>query len=405
MGWPRIEYTEEGMREGMQIESAEIPVDDKVRLLDALSETGLKRIVVGSFVSPKYTPQMARIDEIMAKFTPKPGVTYTALALNQRGVERAMQYSPPLTVERARPSLGAHMCDVFVRRNANRSQEQEISGWQRSVQTAKERGVKEAGIGINAAWGSNFVGPFTEEQRMMVLRRQHALWTEAGIKVTAVSLGDPMSWNTPHVVEHQLETIRKEWPEIRNVNLHLHNARGMAPLSLYAAMRVLDESFNLTCDGTIGGFGGCPYCGNGQVTGMMPTEDMVHLWDEMGIDTGIDLDKIIDCVWMLEEVVGRRLYGHVSKAGPMPRGSKLYPMDLPFIETEDQARHFKLGTAAYGDDTISPWSEPITSPQRDAVDAAVAAGESQEQITARLTKVITNNLDSVLAAAAPVGDY
>src|SRR5579884_4301302 len=277
MGWPKIEYKEEGMREGLQIESADIPVDDKVRLLDALSETGLKQIVVGSFVSPKWTPQMARIDEIVQKFTPKPGVTYTALALNQRGVERAMQYSPPLTVERPRPGLHCHVCDVFARRNTNRSQEQEIAGWPNIVKAAKERGVKEAGIGINAAWGSNFVGPFSEEQRMTLLRRQHEMWDEAGIKVTAVSLGDPMSWNMPHVVEHQIETIRKEWPEIKHVNLHLHNGRGMAPVSMYAAMRVLDETFTLSLDGTIGGMGGCPYCGNGRVTNMVPTEDIIHM--------------------------------------------------------------------------------------------------------------------------------
>jgi hydroxymethylglutaryl-CoA lyase len=405
MGWPRIEYTEEGMREGMQIESADISVDDKVRLLDALSETGLKRIVVGSFVSPKWTPQMARMDEIMQKLTPKPGVTYTALALNQRGVERAMQYSPPLTIARSsRPRLSVHVCDVFARRNTNRSQAQEIANWPKTVRTATERGATEAGIGMNAAWGSNFVGPFTEEQRMIILRRQHALWDEAGIKVTAVSLGDPMSWNMPHEVEHQLKTIRKEWPEIRHVNLHLHNARGMAPLSLYAAMRALDESFTLTCDGTIGGFGGCPYCGNGRVTNMMPTEDVVHMWEEMGIDTGTDLDKLIDCVWMLEEIVGRRLYGHVSKAGPRPKGKKLFDINLPFIETEEQARHFKLGVAAIGPNPLSPYDEPVQSPQRDAVDAALAAGADQAQIIQQVTKVLTANLDTVLAAGSAADD-
>ena len=89
--WPTIVYKEEGMREGMQIENSNISVDDKVQLLDALSETGLKQIVVGSFVSPKWTPQMERIDEIVTKFTPKAGVTYTALALNPRGVERARE--------------------------------------------------------------------------------------------------------------------------------------------------------------------------------------------------------------------------------------------------------------------------------------------------------------------------
>ena len=78
---------------------------------------------------------------------------------------------------------------------------------------------------------------------MEMLARQHRRWEEAGIKITAVALGDPMSWNMPHAVEHQLETVRKEWPEIKHINLHLHNGRGMAPISLYAAMRVLDESF------------------------------------------------------------------------------------------------------------------------------------------------------------------
>jgi len=372
MGWPRIEYTEEGMREGLQIESAEIPVEEKIRLLDALSETGLKRIVVGSFVSPKWTPQMARIDEIVRGFHPKQGVIYTALALNPRGVERATQYSPPLTIHRPRPSLSCHVCDVFVQRNANRTQADEIAGWPATVAAAKERGVKEAGIGVNAAWGSNFCGQFSEAQRMSLLRRQHQLWDEAGITVTAVSLGDPMSWNMPHIVEQQLETILKTWPEINSVHLHLHNGRGMAPVSVYAAMRVLDENYTLTLDGTIGGMGGCPYCGNGQVTNLAPTEDLVHLWQEMGIDIGVDLEKLIDVVWMAEEVVGHKLWGHVSKAGPLPRGRKLYPVDLPFIETEEQAKHFQLGKAAIGDDTISPWSAPIRSAQRDAVEAELS---------------------------------
>jgi hydroxymethylglutaryl-CoA lyase len=93
---PEIVYTEEGMRAGMQIEDANIPVDAKVALLDALSETGLKRIVVGSFVSPRYTPQMVRIDELMQKFHPKEGVTYTALALNEQGVEQGL---PPFEVD------------------------------------------------------------------------------------------------------------------------------------------------------------------------------------------------------------------------------------------------------------------------------------------------------------------
>ena len=141
----------------MDVEDANISVDDKVSLLDALSETGLEQIVVGSFVSPKWTPQMERIDEIVTKFNPKPGVTYTALALNSRGVERARAYSPPLTIERdSFPRLTCHMCDVFVRRNTNRSQMQEMERWPQIVAQAQELNIKEAGIGCNASWGSNF---------------------------------------------------------------------------------------------------------------------------------------------------------------------------------------------------------------------------------------------------------
>ena len=182
MGYPTVTYKEEGMREGMQIEDASIPVEDKVRLLDALSETGLKHIVVGSFVSPRYTPQMAEIDDVMARFTPKPGVRYTALALNERGRERAQQYSPPLdTGENStyRPTLRCHMCDVFARRNTNRSQAQEMADWEQIVSTAKALGATEAGIGTNASWGSNFVGKFSNADRMGIFERQHAMWDEA----------------------------------------------------------------------------------------------------------------------------------------------------------------------------------------------------------------------------------
>ena len=369
MGWPAIEYKDESLREGMQIESASISVEDKVRLLDALSETGLKRIVVGSFVSPKWTPQMANIDEIVRRFTPKPGVSYSATVLNDRGLERAAAFSPPLTLEQELPGLSCHMCDVFVRRNNNRSQAEEIDDWPRKVKLAAEAGATQASIGVNAAWGSNFVGGFSEKERMDLLWRQYRLWQDAGVSITAIALGDPMSWNMPHVVEAQLETIRNTWPEIKTIRLHLHNARGMAPVSVYAAMRALDEGYTLELEGTIGGMGGCPYCGNGRVTGLAPTEDLVHMWNAMGIDTGVDLQKLIEVVWLAEEIVGHKLWGHVSKAGPFPTLETLYPVDLPFVETEEQAKHFLLGSEALGENTISPWTKPISSPQRDAIRA------------------------------------
>ena len=367
--WPKIVYKEEGMREGMQIEDANIAVDDKVELLDALSETGLQQIVVGSFVSPKWTPQMERIDEIVSKFTPKPGVTYTALALNSRGVERAKAYSPPLTIERDKyPRLNCHFCDVFVRRNTNRTQMQEMERWPQIIAQAQELNVKEAGIGCNASWGSNFLGEFPVDSLMVLFEKQHSMWDEVGINVVSCSMGDPMSHCRPDKVEESVYRVKERWPEVNHFRLHLHNGRNMAIASAYAAIRTLGPDDTLELDGTIGGYGGCPYCGNGRATGMAPTEDILHMMEDMGIETGVDIDKLVDCVWMAERIIGRELYGHVSKAGPRPKTlDKLYDINMPFVETMDSAKHFKVGAGAY-EGGIYPYNEPITSPYRDRLD-------------------------------------
>jgi hydroxymethylglutaryl-CoA lyase len=128
-------------------------------------------------------------------------------------------------------------------------------------------------------------------------------------------------------------------------------------------MKVLDPTETLRLQPAIGGMGGCPFCGNGRSAGLAPTEDLIHMLEGMGIDTGVDLDKLIEAVWMAEEIVGHPLWGHVSKGGPRPKGKKLYAMDMPFIETLDEARHFIKGPGVYNG-APSPWKEPIKSPQR-----------------------------------------
>jgi hydroxymethylglutaryl-CoA lyase len=133
-------------------------------------------------------------------------------------------------------------------------------------------------------------------------------------------------------------------------------------------MRVLEPEDTMYLDASIGGMGGCPYCGNGRATGMAPTEDLLDMMENMGIGTGVDMDKLIDCVWMAEEMMGRPLYGHVSKAGPTPKSvGELYDINAPFIETLEQAKHFKLGPKAY-EGGHSPFKEPIASPYRDRVE-------------------------------------
>lgn len=362
-GYPRVVITEEGLREGMQIESTSITVDQKLELLDKLSETGLQRIVVGSFVSPKWTPQMKDVDELMRRMRPRPGVTYLALALNDKGRERMREFSPPLTLERGVPETHGHMCEIFIKRNTNRTLEQQRATWSQIVRRAADAGAKEGGIGLSAGWGSNWQGSFPFERRIAELQAQHDIWSAAGITVTSVNLADPMGWNTPDKVSGDLAAIKQHWPEVRRFRLHLHNQRGMALTSVYAAIRALGAEDTLDIDSTIGGIGGCPYCGNGRVAGMAPTEDLVQLLEEMGIGTGVDLYKLVDVVWRAQEIIGRPLYGHVSNAGPLPYGEHLYPTSMPFIETPEQARHYRLGPSTYeGQGLPTPWEEAAPKP-------------------------------------------
>ncbi len=358
--YPKILHTEEGMRDGLQIESADIPIAAKIRLLNALSETGLREINVGSFVSPKYTPQMAKVDELMQGFTPKPGVRYTYTALNDRGNERAKEYTPPLSPKVSESFTRVDMCDVFAQRNTNRTQAQQMAVWPKQIEKAAEKGVTEAGMSISNVWGSNWIGEAPFEQHMLMFDKMYRMWDEAGIKVTKIGMADATSWCMPHQVERTVAGIKERWPSIKDFNLHLHNGRGVGLASIYAGMKQLDSSDTMRLQTTIGGMAGCPYCGNGRAAMMIATEDVMHMFEEMGIDTGVDLYKLIEAVWLAEEVVGHSLYGFVSKAGPRPRFNKLYPMDMPHIETLEQAKHFIRGPKAY-EGAHSPWQEPITS--------------------------------------------
>ena len=362
--YPKVIHTEEGMRDGLQIENADISVADKIRLLDALSATGLKEIVVGSFVSPKWTPQMACVEELIRGFHPKPGVRYLYIALNDKGHERAREFIPPLTKRVQQFSLRVDLCDVFAQRNTNRTQTQQMAGWGKQIESARAQGVTEGGISLSSnAFGSNWVGEFSLEQRMRMLDLMYQMWADAGIAVKRVEFSDAMSWNMPHQVEQTLAAVKERWPSINDFNLHLHNGRGTALASVYAALRVLEGSDTLRLQTSIGGMAGCPYCGNGRAAMMIATEDLMHMLEEMGIHTGVDLYKLVEVVWLAEKIVGHSLYGFVSKCGPRPRYDRLYAMDMPRIETLEQAKHFILGPSAYAG-APSPWSAPITSFQR-----------------------------------------
>jgi len=363
VNWPRVIYNEEVMREGFGIEDVGIPLQARIDLLDALSETGLKRITVGAFVSAKFVPQMACFVELLEKFHPKPGVMYLPYIHNQKARKLAEQYAPPLTVEEDIFTVFLDICDVHQRRNVNRSVEQIMDSWPEAIHDAKARGIRKARIGIGSAWGSNFMGKFSKRYRFSFLEKQIALLSEAGIAIEEIGLHDSQSWCLPHEMEEDLAEIKHRWPEVHQFQLHMHNARGMALPSIYAALRTLNKTDTLILEGTLGGIGGGQFGGNGRASGMAATEDVMHMLEGMGIETGVDLDKIIECVWMLEKIIGRPAYGYVAKAGPRPTKSEdFYDPNMPGIESLDAVKHFKFGPQAYAHEGSFPWTKPITGP-------------------------------------------
>ena len=347
-----VTITDDTMREGLQIESPDIPVSEKLRLLDALGETGAKVISIGSFAHPKWTPSMACIEEIAEKFVPKPGVRYTAAVFNKKGFERADRFSPKIDVRSRGFGTHVELCDSFARRNYNRTQAEQIASLDQVVESARAAGVENGSVALGNPFGSNFEGPFSLEQRLELLSLMLDKWHAHGMPVNRVSFLDAMGWNGPHLVRETMLAIRERWPEIEIFHMHLHNARGATMASCYEALQLGATEF----DTSVGGMGGCPYCGNGRAAHHLPTEDFVDLCHELGIETGYDLDKLIEAAVIAEEVVGHPLYGHVSKAGPRPRGDAVYPIEMPFVETLEEAAHFRKGPEVY-EGQIAPWSE------------------------------------------------
>jgi len=361
--WPTIIYNEEVMREGFGVEDAAIPLSARVDFLDSLSETGLKRITVGAFVSPRYVPQMACFEELLQRFHPKPDVTYLCFIHNAKARSLAERYSPPLTIEPEVCTFFIDICDVHQRRNVNRSVEQISAIWPDAAREAKARGVRQGRVGVASAWGSNFLGKFSREYRFSMLERQIEVMTSAGIEVVEIGLHDSQSWCVPHEVEEDLGEIRRRWPHVKRFHLHIHNARGMALPAIYAALRALGPDDTLLLDGTLGGIGGGQFSGNGRAAGMAATEDVMHMLQGMGVETGVDLDKLIDCVWALERLIGRPAFGQLAKAGPRPlKPEQFYDPNLPGLESLEAAKHFRFGPRAYEKEGYSPWAKPIVGP-------------------------------------------
>jgi hydroxymethylglutaryl-CoA lyase len=307
----RVRITEEGPREGFQIEKGAISTARKIALIDALSATGLERIQIVSFVNPKAVPGMADAEDVVRGIAAKPGVAYTALWLNEKGFERALKFSDRLT------NTGTiQLCasEKFSLRNQNRTAAEQLAGQHAIVEMYKAAGIPVERGSIMAAFGCNFEGDVPVAHVVALVQQILDVAKEHGVTLSFITLADTMAWATPLAVKRVVGQLRERWPEL-DVALHLHDTRGMAIANAYAGLEMGVTRF----DSSVAGLGGCPFAGHQGAAGNVCTEDLVFMCDELGIATGIHLDALIECAKLAEDVVGHPLPGSVMKGGTLAR--------------------------------------------------------------------------------------
>jgi hydroxymethylglutaryl-CoA lyase len=302
-----VEIHEEGPREGFQIEPGPIGSADKVRLIEALAQTGLRDIQVCSFVNPRLVPGWADADEVVRAATPKPGVDYTALWFNDKGLERALAFRDKLRLAGA-ISLAAS--EAFTRKNLHRGHAENLEAMRKQTALHLEHGIAVTRIGVMAAFGCNYQGDIAPEQVVRTLDDGFVIASEAGVTITTLSLADTMGWATPQRIEQTVGLVRSRWPA-QHIALHLHDTRGLAVANAFAALRMGVSRF----DATVGGLGGCPFAAHKGAAGNICTEELVLLCEEMGIATGVDLDALIEVGRMAEGIVGHQLPSELLHAG------------------------------------------------------------------------------------------
>jgi isopropylmalate/homocitrate/citramalate synthase len=300
---------EEGPREGFQIEPGPIPTADKIRLIEALAETGLHHIQVCSFVNTRLVPGWADAEAVVEGFKPRPGVDYTALWFNANGLERALAYREKLTMT---GSISLTASEGFTRKNLNRSHAENLAAMRKQTALHLSHGIKVNRVGVMAAFGCNYQGDISPEQVVSTLEDGMAIAAEAGAEIETFSLADTMGWAIPPRIERVIATVRAKWPTMK-IGLHLHDTRGQAVANAHAALKLGVSQF----DSTVGGLGGCPFAGQKGAAGNICTEELVLLCEEMGIATGVDLDRLIEVGRMAEQIVGHVLPSELIHAGSL----------------------------------------------------------------------------------------
>jgi hydroxymethylglutaryl-CoA lyase len=301
-----VHVREEGPREGFQFEKQPIPTKRKIELIDNLSKTGLTHIQTVSFVNPKAVPGMADAEDVSRGMTRHPGVTYTALWLNDKGFARALAAG---TID-VKGSVFLSASPTFLAHNQNRSPEAQLREQHTMIEMYKAHGVEVERGSIMAAFGCNFEGDVPVDRVVRLVGQLLDLASHHHVELRYIVLADTMAWATPLAVERTLGTIRGKYPDVELV-LHLHDTRGMGIANAYAGLKMGVTRF----DSSVAGLGGCPFAGHAGAAGNVCTEDLVFMCQEMGIETGIDLAAMIECARLAEDIVGHPLPGSVMKGG------------------------------------------------------------------------------------------
>lgn len=293
-----ISLREVGPRDGLQNEDP-IPTSAKIELLDALSRTGLRRIEAVSFVHPRAIPQMADADEVWAGIQRNPEVRYSALVPNLRGAQRA------LAAGFTELEVVVSASDTHNRKNINRGTDESLADLPELAALAHDAGGSLQLI-VSTAWGCPYEGDVPVERVLHVV----AGGADAG--VDSLAFGDTTGMATPTRVTSLVESTRSAQPDLP-LGLHFHNTRGTGLANVLAALQLGVADF----DASIGGLGGCPYAPG--ASGNIATEEVVHMLEDMGVSTGVDLDALLEAAALAERLVGRQLPSQVLRAGPRTR--------------------------------------------------------------------------------------
>ena len=304
-----VEIHEEGPREGFQIEPGPISTADKIKLIEALADTGLKHIQACSFVNPRLVPGWADAEDVIAGFKPVEDVHYTALWFNKRGLDRALAFRDKLSIY---GSISLTASDAFSRQNLNRGHAENVAAMHKQTEDHQAAGVDVVRIGVMAAFGCNFEGDIPVANVLQAVEDGFEIAQAHNAQIKVISLADTMGWAIPPRIERVVGEVRARWPDV-DVSLHLHNTRGIAVANAHAALKMGVRKF----DSTVGGLGGCPFAAHKGAAGNICTEELVLLCEEMGIDTGVDLDRLIEVGQMAEEIVGHVLPSELIHAGSL----------------------------------------------------------------------------------------